>query len=405
MPNRLRVAIVAFSIFSATFASNALSPLYVIYEGKFGFSALSLTAIFGTYALAVLVALLCTGRLSDKVGQKPLLLAGSGLLMVSTLVFLTAPDTAALFIGRAVLGLATGTISTAGTRALVDLQRDNNTRTASLITTLAFLTGAGLGPLVFGLVAQYVAHPTVTPYLIELGLQGAGLVGLTTLAEPATHVLTRFEWRIERPSVPREIRRTFAVAAAVVTTGWMIGGLYGSLSGSMDRQLLHVRSHALAGVVLFVLACVGGGSQLLLRNISARTTMIYGVLTSALGALVLEVSLVEVSAPLFVVATVVVGIGNGLTFVGSLALINQVAPKAKHAAVISAYNVVAYLALSVPVIGVGLLANLVGLKSATTTFTAVVVVLSILTVVALRRSTLPAAVIHDGDDILASIAP
>ena len=35
------------------FASSAPSPLYGVYQKKFGFSATTLTAVFGVYALAL----------------------------------------------------------------------------------------------------------------------------------------------------------------------------------------------------------------------------------------------------------------------------------------------------------------------------------------------------------------
>src|SRR5260370_34604294 len=53
------------------FAAGAPSPLYVVYEAMWHFSSLTLTAIFGVYALALLAALLTTGRLSDHLGRRP----------------------------------------------------------------------------------------------------------------------------------------------------------------------------------------------------------------------------------------------------------------------------------------------------------------------------------------------
>jgi hypothetical protein len=49
------------------FASSAPSPLYGVYQQKWRFSATTLTAIFGVYALALIVTLLVVGALSDYV--------------------------------------------------------------------------------------------------------------------------------------------------------------------------------------------------------------------------------------------------------------------------------------------------------------------------------------------------
>lgn len=389
MRARLPVAIVVYSLMTATFANNALSTIYVIYEARFRFSSLSVTAIFATYAVAVLVALLTVGRLSDDVGRRPLLIAGSILLIVSTVLFLVATDTAFLFLGRAVMGLSTGTLTAAGAAALVDLEPRHDRQRASLQTAMGFLAGAAFGPLLFGVVAQYLPRPTLTPFYIELALQVLGLIGVFLLHEPATHQLKAMSWRIQRPSVPREIRRPFMLAGFVVTIGWMVGGIYGSLSGSLDRQLLHVSSHALAGLVLFVFAFIGGSSQFLFRIRPPRTTMLVGVFATVFGISIVESSLFSASAALFLAGTIVTGVGNGLCFIGSLALVNSIASVTHRAELVAAYNVVAYFALSLPVVGVGLMANLFGLKTATLLFAVVIVAFSLLTLISLIRTEVP----------------
>lgn len=393
MRARLPVVIVVYALLTATFANNALSTIYVIYEGKFGFSSLSITAIFATYAVAVLVALLLVGRLSDDIGRRPLLVAGSILLILSTVLFLVATGTVFLFLGRAVMGLSTGTLTAAGAAALVDLEPSHDRQRASLQTTMGFLTGAAFGPLLFGVVAQYLPRPTSTPFYIELALQVLALIGVISLSEPATHVLKNMRWRIQRPSVPKEIRRHFVLAGFVVTIGWMVGGIYGSLSGSLDQQLLHVSSHAVAGLLLFVFAFIGGGSQFLFRIRPSRTTMLVGVVAEVIGISIVEASLFSASAPLFLLGTIVTGVGNGLCFIGSLALVNSIAAVAQRAELVAAYNVVAYFALSLPVVGVGLMADLFGLKTATLLFAFVIITISVVTVVTLVRTPVPEAVV------------
>lgn len=403
LPRRARVLLVVISMSSGTFANNALSPMYVIYEQRFGLTALDLTAIFATYAVAVLVALLLVGRLSDDVGRKPLLLAGMVLLVASSVVFLLTSAPALLYLGRAVLGLSTGTLTSAGTAALVDLEPNHDRRRAALITTLGFLGGAALGPLSFGAVAQWAPAPLRTPFLAELVFQVVTLGLLVKLPEPATHELVGFRFAVQRPSVPAAIRRPFLLAGAVVTTGWMVGGIYGSLSGSLDRQLLHVQSHALAGFVLFVFATVGGASQFLSRRFPARAVMVGGILAVAAGVTLVELAVVMSSPALFVCSTVVCGVGNGLAFIGSLALVNEIAPRRQRAELVAAYNVVAYFALSLPVIGVGLLADRLGLAHATLVFAAIIVALSAATLVALQRIRDGAAQ-ETGEEELARLA-
>src|SRR5882762_4172963 len=57
--------------------SSAPTPLYPLYMARWGLTPLTITVIFGIYALAVLLALLFAGRLSDHLGRRPVLLTAA----------------------------------------------------------------------------------------------------------------------------------------------------------------------------------------------------------------------------------------------------------------------------------------------------------------------------------------
>src|SRR4051812_13005465 len=76
------------------------TPLYSIYQGRFGFSELMITVIFATYAAGVIAALLLFGRVSDAVGRRPVLLLGLAFSALSAVVFLLAGGLAPLLVGR-----------------------------------------------------------------------------------------------------------------------------------------------------------------------------------------------------------------------------------------------------------------------------------------------------------------
>jgi MFS family permease len=56
--------------------ANVATPLYAVYAERFGFSSLVLTAIFATYAVVLVPSLILFGRLSDRFGRRPVVLAG-----------------------------------------------------------------------------------------------------------------------------------------------------------------------------------------------------------------------------------------------------------------------------------------------------------------------------------------
>src|SRR4051812_31342825 len=66
-------AVVAF----LAFAANAVaSPLYRVYQARFGFSATTITLLFAVYIVVLLVTLLFLGSVSDYLGRRPVTLAG-----------------------------------------------------------------------------------------------------------------------------------------------------------------------------------------------------------------------------------------------------------------------------------------------------------------------------------------
>ena len=60
--------VLAVTLGMLLFASSAPSPLYIVYQGEWGFSEITLTSVFAVYALALLTALVVAGSVSDHVG-------------------------------------------------------------------------------------------------------------------------------------------------------------------------------------------------------------------------------------------------------------------------------------------------------------------------------------------------
>src|ERR1700689_2285247 len=84
------------------------TPLYVIYQDQWHFSAAMVTVIFAVYAAAVLATLLLAGRSSDQAGCKSVLAVALGLSALSTVAFIVAPDEGVLLVARVLSGLSAG---------------------------------------------------------------------------------------------------------------------------------------------------------------------------------------------------------------------------------------------------------------------------------------------------------
>src|SRR3954465_5470181 len=79
----LQVSIVVFLLAG----SSAPTPLYAVYQAAWGFSPITVTGVFGIYAVAGLAAPLTFGSLSDHVGRRAVLLVALLLQAVTMLIF------------------------------------------------------------------------------------------------------------------------------------------------------------------------------------------------------------------------------------------------------------------------------------------------------------------------------
>ena len=89
--DRRRGVLAATGLIAIGFAgSTMVTPLYALYQARFGFSAVALTIVYAAYVIGNLGALLFFGRLSDRVGRRPVAFAAIALCLVAALVFVSA---------------------------------------------------------------------------------------------------------------------------------------------------------------------------------------------------------------------------------------------------------------------------------------------------------------------------
>jgi MFS family permease len=139
------------------------------------------------------------------------------------------------------------------------------------------------------------------------------------------------------------------------------------------------------GVIVFAVFAASTTGQLVLRFVPERMAISAGAGALMTGMGLLALGLAASSLALLVVGGMIAGFGQGLSFRAGLTAVNERSPAAQRGAVASSFFVVAYIAISVPVIGEGVLAQAIGLRAAGLIFAAVVAALSALALAAARR--------------------
>jgi MFS family permease len=355
---------VAYAFLVTMMGTTLPTPLYGLYEVRFDFAAGMLTVIFATYAGGVLIALVLFGALSDRVGRRPVLAGAVGLGAVSTVLFLIAQDVTLLLAGRLFSGLAAGLVTSAATATLTDLEPQGDTQRASLVSTAVSILGLGLGPVFAGVLADFGPRPIRLPFLVYLVMLVPAFAVVRAMPETVPAAAAGPRWRPRWPAVPRQLRAVFVVAAAAVFVGFALLGLFTSLAPTFASQDLGIENRAVAGAIVFAVFGASGAAQIALKGMRDRLAMHGGFLLIPLGLLLIVLALHQRSLMLFLAGALVGGFGQGLGFLGSLAMINRLAPAAQRAATLSSYFVVAYLAISIPVVALGFGAQIFGLYDA-----------------------------------------
>ncbi|WP_326685370.1 MFS transporter [Streptomyces microflavus] len=368
----------AAAVFAIGMAGTTLpTPLYGLYREELGFSELMVTVVFAVYALGVIATLLLAGNVSDETGRRPVLLAALGFSAASALCFLFEGGLPALFAGRLLSGFAAGLLSGAATVTVMELAPPGCAARAGLAATAANMGGLGCGPLLAGLLAEYAPWPLRLPFVVHLALIAAAAVLTWLLPETVTSSGRRPRLRPQGLAVPPQVRGVFAPSALAAFAGFSLLGLFTAVAPAFVAETLDVHNLALAGLVVFSVFLASTAGQALMGRVGERRALPGGCFVLVAGLVLVAASLLLASLPLLVAGALCGGLGQGLAFRGAVTAISAAAPPEHRAATVSAFFVIAYLGISLPVVGVGALTLGIGLRNAGLTFAGCVLVLAL----------------------------
>jgi MFS family permease len=378
-PGRVAFWLLALVLTIAMLGTTLPTPLYVIYQGRWHFSAAIVTVTFAVYAAAVIATLLLAGRSSDQTGRKPILAAALGASALSTVVFILAPDVGALIAARIVSGLSAGLMTGTATAMLTELAPAAASRRASLVATAANMAGLGLGPLIAGLFAQYAPDPTTLVFEVYLAV--LAVAGLILLLIPETvRVRTRPALRFTGLGIPERGREELIAAGVAGFAAFALLGLFSSLVPGFIAGQLHQDSHAVQGAVVFLLLAVATLTQMAVSRFSSSRVVMVGLSLFLVALALIVAGLAQSAMALFLAGTVAGGMATGAIFLGSLATFNRLAPAERRGQSLSAFFVACYAGLIIPVIGVGVLSGFTGTFTAVMTFSILLALLCLFSI-------------------------
>jgi MFS family permease len=382
---RFGFAAAAFGLAVTMLGTTLPTPLYGLYRQHFGFSELMITVIFATYAAGVIASLLLFGRLSDQIGRRRLLLPGLMLSALSAVCFLTASGLPLLLAGRVLSGLSAGIFTGTATATLIDLAPGGRRGRATLVASMANMGALGSGPLLAGLLSQWAGSPLRLVFWVDLALLLPAAIGIWAMPEPVTRA-SHLQLAPQALKIPKEMRSTFIEATLAGSAGFAVLGLLTAVTPDFLGQELGVTSRAIVGLVVFAVFAASLAGQLALQFIPERSAIPGGAGALIVGMGALALGLAAPSLALLVLGGMIAGFGQGLTLRGGLTAVNERSPAAERGAVASSFFVVMYIAISVPVIGEGVLTQAIGLRPAGLTFAGLVAALSAFVLIRIART-------------------
>ncbi|RNI19041.1 MFS transporter [Flexivirga caeni] len=367
--------------FAATMAFTTLpTPMYGLYKARDHFPTVLITVIFAAYGFGVMAGLFFAGHVSDYLGRRRVLLGAVATEVVSCLIFILRKDVGSLLVARFICGVGIGALTSTATAHLTELRGvgapDEDGRRASLVASAVNTGGLALGPLIGGILTEWLPDPLTLPFLVFLVV--LALVAVTALIVPET--VARPDpapsYHPQRVSVSAEVRGEFIAAGLAAAGSFAVLGFFTSLTGSVLGDVMHQRSRLATGLIVCGAIGASSVSQVALTRLLPRRKLQTGVGLIAAGLALVAIGTMVASLAVFAVGGIVAGAGIGLIFASSIAAANRMAHPTRRGETVAGMFLAAYAGITVPVIACGVLLTWVPTVTLVVWFSVLIIVIA-----------------------------
>lgn len=339
------LAIILLIVFTDLIGFGIVIPLLPLYAETMHPTPAQFALLMATFSLMQLIFSPVLGRVSDRVGRRPVLLISLAGAVMGYLLFAVADTFALLVASRVVAGIAGAHIATA--QAVI----------ADVTPPEQRARGMGLIGAAFGL--GFIAGPALAGLLVRLSPAAPGFAAavfsacamiLTALLLPESLPPARRGGREGwRPLVPAFLQawRDPTVAPLLAVSLTVITGL--SAFEMTFAQLVYRRFGLTPGNIAFLFAYVGGLAVLmqvflvgrLARRLGEQRLLLVGLTSSAGGLFLLAV---QPTFPAFLAVLPVHAFGQAMVLPALSALISRSRTNAEQGETLGAYQGAASLA-------------------------------------------------------------
>jgi predicted MFS family arabinose efflux permease len=181
------------------------------------------------------------------------------------------------------------------------------------------------------------------------------------------------------------VRDAFVPAALAGFAGFVVVGFFAAVGPQLIGVELGYRNAVVIGALIFLVFACSGVGQVVQNVIAHRWRQAAGCIALVAGLAAIALAAVDRSLIALIIGTVLAGIGQGIGLRAGLAEIAAKSPADRRAEVTSSFFVVLYIAISLPVIGVGIVMQHLGIERATLVFAALTIALVLVALALLVR--------------------
>lgn len=370
---RTSLAILFVTVFIDLIGFGMVIPFLSFYAREYGASGITVGAIVGIYSIMQFFFAPVWGRLSDRIGRRPVILMSLTASCAGYLLFGLARGLPILFASRIIAGIGGASVGTAQAYIADVTTAENRAKGMGLIGA-AFGMGFILGPPLSGLLSAIGIHRGLPGNLLP-GAVAAALSFTSLMIAIFVLVESRTPGAAVRKGLPpqfdprawkelRERRMLVAIMAALFLMLLAVAGMETSVT-LHARDRFQFTQLDLAYFFLFmgvVVATIQGGLiGRLARAVGERTLVSIGTASYTLGLLLVP-SIWRV--PFLYVVAFFVSIGTGLCYPSLTSLVTKASPASEHGSMLGIATAVGSLARFIGPIVMGFLYDLAQARGA-----------------------------------------
>ncbi|WXL26304.1 MFS transporter [Ectopseudomonas mendocina] len=382
---------VSFAMIVGGMSTALISPLYPLYQIEWDLLVSQVSLIYVVYMFGALGCLLFLGRLADRIGFRKVLVAGLVLMLLGTGLTVAAWDIYSLLCSRFIVGVAASLLTTSGTGYLLGSSEPDSLPRVSTITSVLVTIGFGLGPLLGGIIGQWLAYPLITAYIPVLVLGTLALYALLTQvpslkitqAGPVAHWLKSCLPRLTWPA--HSSSGVFLLICWFPFVAFSVFGLYASIAPLFLEKMVSWHGPFVGGAAIALILFISASMQVACRQLHIHINGMWGMLAMAMSNALMIINLHLGSSLVFVSGVLLAAIGHGMVMLAGASMVNRLALPHNRAGMFATFWVAGYIGAIGPMMGMGWIADHWGISTSVTVFCSSIILIAVVHALFTRR--------------------